>query len=57
MEPGSTCAVWGLGTIGLATVMGCKKAGATRIIGIDINPAKFDLGNCDIPWRISREVI
>lgn len=22
--------------------MGCKVAGATRIIGVDINPAKFD---------------
>jgi S-(hydroxymethyl)glutathione dehydrogenase/alcohol dehydrogenase len=42
VEPGSTCAVWGLGAVGLATIMGCKKAGASRIIGIDINPAKFD---------------
>lgn len=37
MEPGSTCAVFGLGGVGLATVMGCKAAGASRIIGIDIN--------------------
>lgn len=24
--------------------MGCKAAGATRIIGVDINPDKFDKG-------------
>lgn len=41
VRPGSTCAVWGLGAIGLAIVMGCKNAGASRIIAIDINPAKF----------------
>lgn len=23
--------------------MGCKKAGATRIIGVDINPSKFNI--------------
>lgn len=42
VEPGSTCGVWGLGAVGLAVVMGCKAAGASRIIGIDINPSKFD---------------
>ncbi|CAG2188048.1 ADH5 [Mytilus edulis] len=41
VEPGSTCAVWGLGAVGLAVIMGCKKAGASRIIGVDINPDKF----------------
>ncbi|XP_038061819.1 alcohol dehydrogenase class-3-like [Patiria miniata] len=40
VEPGSTCAVWGLGCVGLAVIMGCKAAGATKIIGIDINPDK-----------------
>ena len=44
VEKGSTCAVWGLGAVGLATVMGCKAAGAERIIGVDINTAKFDVG-------------
>ena len=43
VEPGSTCAVWGLGAVGLAVIMGCKKAGAKQIIGIDINPSKFDI--------------
>lgn len=32
-----------MGAIGLATVMGCKIAGAKRIIGIDINPEKFKI--------------
>lgn len=40
VTPGSTCAVWGMGAVGLAVVMGCKAAGATKIIGIDINDAK-----------------
>ena len=44
VEPGSTCGVWGLGAVGLAAIMGCKKAGASRIIGIDINKAKFSTG-------------
>ncbi|XP_020510900.2 alcohol dehydrogenase class-3 [Labrus bergylta] len=42
VEKDSTCAVFGLGAVGLAAVMGCKAAGARRIIGIDINPAKFE---------------
>uniref|UniRef100_A0A8C5PGR2 alcohol dehydrogenase n=1 Tax=Leptobrachium leishanense TaxID=445787 RepID=A0A8C5PGR2_9ANUR len=43
VHPGSTCVVFGLGGVGLAAVMGCKAAGASRIIGVDINTAKFDL--------------
>ena len=44
VKPGSTSAVWGLGGVGLAAVMGCKTAGAARIIGIDIKPEKFAIG-------------
>ncbi|XP_065089825.1 alcohol dehydrogenase class-3-like [Ochlerotatus camptorhynchus] len=44
VEEGSSCAIWGLGAVGLAAAMGCKAAGATRIIGVDINPNKFKLG-------------
>jgi len=44
VEVGANVAVWGLGAVGLATIMGCKKAGAARIIGIDINPDKFKIG-------------
>ncbi|XP_005090271.1 alcohol dehydrogenase class-3 [Aplysia californica] len=42
VEPGSVCGVWGLGAVGLAVLMGCKKAGASKIFGIDINPDKFE---------------
>ncbi|KAM6912780.1 alcohol dehydrogenase 1-like [Xenentodon cancila] len=42
VEPGSTCAVFGLGAVGLAAVMGCKAAGAKRIIAVDINPEKAE---------------
>ena len=39
------CAVWGLGAVGLAVIMGCRAAGAKTIIGVDINPDKFEIGN------------
>lgn len=41
VEPGSTVAIFGLGGIGLSCIQGAVMAGADRIIGIDINPAKF----------------
>ncbi len=40
VEPGSTVAVFGLGGIGLNVVQGARLAGAERIIGVDLNPAK-----------------
>jgi S-(hydroxymethyl)glutathione dehydrogenase/alcohol dehydrogenase len=40
---GSTVAVWGLGAVGLAVIMGAKIAGAKQIIGIDLNEKKFDV--------------
>ena len=43
MEVGSTVAIWGLGAVGLAVAMGAKQAGASRIIGVDINPDKFEM--------------
>ncbi|XP_066430100.1 alcohol dehydrogenase 1-like [Eleutherodactylus coqui] len=42
VEPGTTCAVFGLGAIGLSTIIGCKLSGASRIIAIDINSNKFE---------------
>lgn len=42
VEKDSSCAVFGLGAVGLAAVMGCKVAMARRIIGVDINPDKFE---------------
>ncbi|XP_006910820.1 alcohol dehydrogenase 4 isoform X2 [Pteropus alecto] len=41
VTPGSTCAVFGLGSVGLSALIGCKVAGASRIIAIDINSEKF----------------
>jgi S-(hydroxymethyl)glutathione dehydrogenase / alcohol dehydrogenase len=41
VEPGSTVAVFGLGGIGLAVVIGAVMAGASRILAIDVNPDKF----------------
>ncbi|XP_064005436.1 alcohol dehydrogenase 1-like [Pogoniulus pusillus] len=41
VKPGSSCAVFGLGGVGLSVVMGCKAAGASRIIAIDVNKDKF----------------
>ncbi|MEL6547127.1 MAG: S-(hydroxymethyl)glutathione dehydrogenase/class III alcohol dehydrogenase, partial [Myxococcota bacterium] len=43
VSSGDSVAVFGLGGIGLAVVMGAKKADAARIIGVDINPGKFEL--------------
>lgn len=40
VEAGATVAIFGLGGIGLAAIIGAKMAKATRIIGIDINPDK-----------------
>src|SRR5690554_3103749 len=43
VQEGDTVAVFGLGGIGLATIIGAKMAKASRIIGIDINESKFEL--------------
>uniref|UniRef100_A0A162AZ12 Alcohol dehydrogenase class-3 n=1 Tax=Daucus carota subsp. sativus TaxID=79200 RepID=A0A162AZ12_DAUCS len=44
VEPGSIVAVFGLGTVGLAVAEGAKAAGASRIIGVDIDDRKFERG-------------
>lgn len=43
VEAGSTVAVFGLGGIGLNVIQGAKMVGASKIIGIDINPSKVEL--------------
>ncbi|MEB3229722.1 MAG: S-(hydroxymethyl)glutathione dehydrogenase/class III alcohol dehydrogenase [Leptolyngbyaceae bacterium] len=43
VEAGSTVVVFGLGGIGLSVVQGAVMAQASRIIGVDINPTKFEL--------------
>jgi len=40
VEPGATVVVFGLGGIGLNVIQGCRMAGATKIVGVDINPAR-----------------
>jgi S-(hydroxymethyl)glutathione dehydrogenase/alcohol dehydrogenase len=42
VQPGTSVAVFGLGAVGLAVVEAAKKAGAARIIAVDVNPAKFE---------------
>ncbi|KAM7252856.1 hypothetical protein ACFE04_025474 [Oxalis oulophora] len=44
VEEGSTVAIFGLGAVGLAVAEGARVRGASRIIGVDLNPAKFELG-------------
>jgi S-(hydroxymethyl)glutathione dehydrogenase/alcohol dehydrogenase len=43
VRAGSITAVFGLGGIGLSVIQGLTMAGAERIIGIDMNPAKFTM--------------
>jgi S-(hydroxymethyl)glutathione dehydrogenase/alcohol dehydrogenase len=40
VAPGDNVVVFGLGGIGLNVIQGAKMAGADRIVGVDINPAK-----------------
>mmetsp|Transcript_10413 Transcript_10413/g.23533 ORF Transcript_10413/g.23533 Transcript_10413/m.23533 type:complete len:681 (-) Transcript_10413:8-2050(-) len=43
VSEGSTAAVFGLGAVGLSTIEGLVKAGASRIIAIDLLPSKLEL--------------
>ncbi|KAH6580607.1 hypothetical protein BASA61_009542 [Batrachochytrium salamandrivorans] len=43
VDAGSTVAVFGLGGVGLSVIQGAKACGASRIIGVDLNPQKFEL--------------
>ncbi|MFT6771859.1 MAG: S-(hydroxymethyl)glutathione dehydrogenase/alcohol dehydrogenase, partial [Congregibacter sp.] len=44
VEAGATVAVFGLGGIGLNVVQGARMVGASRIIGVDLNPDREALG-------------
>ncbi|KAI3516987.1 hypothetical protein L1887_16188 [Cichorium endivia] len=44
VEAGSTVAIFGLGAIGLAVAEGARLCGAKRIIGIDVNQDKCEIG-------------
>jgi len=41
VEPGSTCAVFGCGLVGLGCVIGCRLAGADRIVAIDLSDQRL----------------
>ncbi|MGF1716880.1 S-(hydroxymethyl)glutathione dehydrogenase/class III alcohol dehydrogenase [Photobacterium chitinilyticum] len=43
VEKGDTVAIFGLGGIGLSAIIGATMAGASRIIGVDINESKYEL--------------
>ena len=43
VEQGSTCVVFGAGLVGLGAVVGCKLAGATRIVVVDLSQRRLDL--------------
>lgn len=43
VHPGANVVVFGLGGIGLNVVQGARMAGANKIIGVDINPARQSL--------------
>uniref|UniRef100_A0A183BIS8 ADH_zinc_N domain-containing protein n=1 Tax=Globodera pallida TaxID=36090 RepID=A0A183BIS8_GLOPA len=40
---GDVVGVWGLGTIGLAAVMGAAEAGASRLVAVDPNEKRFKM--------------
>ncbi|XP_010431542.1 PREDICTED: alcohol dehydrogenase class-P-like [Camelina sativa] len=41
-KKGQSVAIFGLGAVGLAAAEGARIAGASRIIGVDLNPSRFD---------------
>src|SRR5439155_3577945 len=43
VEPGSTCAVFGAGMVGLGAVAGCRLQGAERIVCVDLSEDRLEL--------------
>src|SRR5699024_4465353 len=43
VRPGDTVAVIGCGGVGLNTIQGARIAGASRVIAVDLQPAKLEL--------------
>ena len=56
VQKGDTVAVFGLGGVGLSVIQGAKVAGASRIIGIDLNKEKFKMGMCRHRFRNQNDV-
>ncbi|KAI3442783.1 uncharacterized protein J3R85_001052 [Psidium guajava] len=44
VEQGSSVVIFGLGVVGLAVAEGARLRGASKIVGVDLNPDKFELG-------------
>ncbi|XP_020084178.1 alcohol dehydrogenase-like 6 isoform X2 [Ananas comosus] len=44
ISKGSTVVIFGLGTVGLSVAQGAKIRGASKIIGVDTNPEKYEKG-------------
>ncbi|PIA52038.1 hypothetical protein AQUCO_01000134v1 [Aquilegia coerulea] len=44
VHKGSSVAIFGLGAVGLGVAQGAKLRGASKIIGVDLNPEKFEIG-------------
>ncbi len=44
VKPGTNCVVFGLGGIGLNVIQGLRMVGADMIVGVDLNPAREELG-------------
>jgi S-(hydroxymethyl)glutathione dehydrogenase/alcohol dehydrogenase len=42
VTPGSTCVVFGCGLVGLGAVIGCRLAGADRIIAVDLSESRLE---------------
>ena len=63
VEPGANVVVFGLGGIGLNVVQGARMAGADKIIGVDLNPArealarKFGLTNFLNPKELKGDLV
>jgi alcohol dehydrogenase len=61
VRPGQSVAVIGLGGVGLSALLGAVAAGATRILAIDLNPAKLDkaraLGATDVFLANDPEIV
>ncbi|KAK3265867.1 hypothetical protein CYMTET_25475, partial [Cymbomonas tetramitiformis] len=59
VEAGATVAVFGLGAVGLSVIEGAVRAGASRIIAVDINSDKFgpakewvSMSSVPCPWEM-----
>jgi S-(hydroxymethyl)glutathione dehydrogenase/alcohol dehydrogenase len=42
VQPGSTCVVFGCGLVGLGAVIGCRLAGAERIVAVDLSAGRLE---------------